>query len=177
MSLLSSHAVSSSAARSVLTSASLALLCLAALHDMLSRTIPNWMPALLAAFALPLLWLSQGAMDRLLTALVLFAAAILCWRLGWIGGGDAKLLGAVGLLLPPDRVAGTVMAIGLAGAVLALPYLACRGRIARPGALRPSGLPARAWRAERFRLRRGGPLPYGVAIAVGTAFGLLGGAP
>jgi prepilin peptidase CpaA len=158
------------------TTVCLVLLCLAALHDVLARTIPNWIAATMAAAGLPLFWLAQGPADRLLAAVLLFGGAILCWRLGWLGGGDAKLLGATGLVLPPDRVAGALIAIGLAGAVLALPYLACRGRIARPGAVRPSALLARAWRAERFRLRRGGPLPYGVAIAVGATVGLLGGA-
>jgi prepilin peptidase CpaA len=160
----------------VLTALGLGLVCLAALHDVLARTIPNWISAMVAALGVPCLWLQPAAADRLLAAALLFAAAVLCWRLGWLGGGDAKLLGAIGLLLPPDRVAGTVLAIGLAGAVLALPYIACRGRLARPAPVRPSGLPARAWRAERFRLRRGGPLPYGVAIAAGAACGLLGGA-
>jgi prepilin peptidase CpaA len=70
---------------------------------------------------------------------------------------------------------GAIAAIGLTGGVLALPYLMCRRRIAPPAPVRPSLLAARAWRAERFRLRRGGPVPYGVAIAVGTAFGLFGG--
>jgi prepilin peptidase CpaA len=161
---------------SVLTACSLALLCIAALHDVLARTIPNWISAALAASAVPLLWPLPAASDRLLAAALLFGGALLCWRMGWLGGGDAKLLGAVGLLAPPGRAADTVLVITLAGAVLALPYLACRGRIARPAPARPRTLLARAWRAERFRMRRGGPLPYGVAIAVGSAFGLLGGA-
>jgi prepilin peptidase CpaA len=166
--------VSSPAGVCLLTYAGLILLGLAALHDVLARTIPNWICAALAAAGLGALWLTPAASYRLLAAALLFAGAVLLWRAGWMGGGDAKLLGAVGLLVPPDRVAGTVLAIGFAGAVLALPYVICHGRIARPEPVRPHGLPARAWRAERFRLRRGGPLPYGVAIAAGAAIGLLG---
>jgi prepilin peptidase CpaA len=157
-----------------LTCAGLALLGLAALHDVLARTIPNWICAALAAAGIGALWLTPSAPGRLLAAALLFAAAVLLWRAGWLGGGDAKLLGAIGLLLPPDRVVGAVLTTACTGSVLALPYLICRGRIARPGPGRPHGLPARAWRAERFRLRRGGPLPYGVAIAAGAAVGLLG---
>jgi prepilin peptidase CpaA len=158
----------------LLTCIGLVLLGLAALHDVLARTIPNWICAALSAAGLGALCLTPAASYRLLAAALLFGGAVLLWRAGWLGGGDAKLLGAVGLLLPPDRVPGAMLAISFAGAALALPYLICRGRIARPEPVRPRGLPARVWRAERFRLRRGGPLPYGVAIAAGAAVGLLG---
>jgi prepilin peptidase CpaA len=169
--------VSPSSVIDVLTYAGVILLAFAALLDVVARTIPNWVSALLALTGLGALWLSQAAMGRLLAASLLFGGAVLLWRCGWLGGGDAKLLGAVGLLLPPDRVADAVTTTAFAGALLALPYLACRGRIARPVPCRRCGLAARAWRAERFRLRRGGPLPYGVAIAAGTAFALLGAGP
>jgi prepilin peptidase CpaA len=158
----------------VLTYLGLTLLTLAALHDVAARTIPNWMSAALALAGVGALWSTPAASDRLLAAALLFGGAASLWRAGWLGGGDAKLLGAIGLLLPPDRVVGAVLTTACTGSVLALPYLICRGRIARPGPGRPHGLPARAWRAERFRLRRGGPLPYGVAIAAGAAVGLLG---
>jgi prepilin peptidase CpaA len=157
------------------------LLGFAALHDVIARTIPNWVPAAVALLALLTLLFYDQASGGLRNVALAFGAmgsgALLCWRLGWLGGGDAKLLGAVGLLVSPGRMAGAVAVIGLAGGVLALPYVVCRGRIARPRPARPSGLLARGWRAERFRLRRGGPLPYAVAIAVGTAFSLLGGPP
>jgi prepilin peptidase CpaA len=158
----------------LLTYLGVALLGFAALHDVVARTIPNWVSAALAAAGLGALLLTPAVSGRLVAAALLFGGAVLLWCAGWLGGGDAKLLGAVGLLLPPDRVNDAVTVIAFAGALLALPYLACRGRIARPEYGRPHGLPARAWRAERFRLRRGGPLPYGVAIAAGAAFGLLG---
>jgi prepilin peptidase CpaA len=158
-------------------SACMALLAIAALHDVIARTIPNWIPTTVALVGLVPLLRSPAALDGLLAAALVFAGGVLFWRLGLMGGGDAKLLGAVGLLVPPGRMLGAMAAIGLAGGVLALPYLMCRGRIAPPAPARPSLLPARAWRAERFRLRRGGPVPYGVAIAVGTALVLFGGPP
>ncbi len=160
-----------------LVSAGLALLFIAACHDAISRTIPNWVPAALALVAGIALLGSPAAWGGLLSAALVFAAAVALWRLGWIGGGDAKLLGAIGLLVPPGRIGGTVTMIALTGGLLALPYVVCRGRIARPAPIRPSGLAARALRAERFRLRRGGPLPYAVAIAIGATVGLLGGPP
>lgn len=161
----------------ILVFASVALLGVAAWHDAIARTIPNGIPATLALIAvLPLLH-EQAAWHGALTGGLVFGASLLLWRFGLLGGGDAKLLGAIGLLVAPDRIGGTVTMIALAGGLLTLPYLACRGRIARPAAIRPSGLLARALRAERFRLRRGGPLPYAIAIAIGTTFGLLGGSP
>jgi prepilin peptidase CpaA len=150
---------------------------MAAWHDAIARTIPNGIPATLALIAVVPLLQSQAAWHGLLTAGLLFGAALLLWRFGWLGGGDTKLLGAIGLLVAPDRIGGTVAVIALAGGLLTLPYLACRGRIDRPAPARPTGLVARALRAERFRLRRGGPLPYAIAIAIGTTFGLLGGPP
>jgi prepilin peptidase CpaA len=157
--------------------ACLALLLFAAWHDVIARTIPNWIPAALALIAIVKLSHEAALWTVVVEAALLFGASLLLWVFGLLGGGDAKLLGAVGLLVPHGRIAAAIGMIALAGGVLALPYLACRGRIARPAAVRPAGLAARAWRAERFRLRRGGPLPYAVAIAVGTGFGLLGGAP
>jgi prepilin peptidase CpaA len=167
-------------APAILTSC-VALLGIAALHDLIARTIPNWIAALLALIALVPLPGTLGIWNGLPAVALVFAGmfggAVLFWRLGWLGGGDAKLLGAIGLLVPPGRIGVTVTAIALAGGVLALPYVVCRGRIARPAPFRPTGVLPRAWRAERYRLRRGGPLPYAVAIAIGTAFGLLGGPP
>jgi prepilin peptidase CpaA len=161
----------------VAVSACLALLLFAAWHDVIARTIPNWVPAAIALIAIAKLSHEAAPWTVVIEAALLFGASLLLWVFGLLGGGDAKLLGAVGLLVPHGRIAAAIGMIALAGGVLALPYLACRGRLARPGPARPSGLAARAWRAERFRLRRGGPLPYAVAIAVGTTFGLLGGTP
>jgi prepilin peptidase CpaA len=94
----------------------------------------------------------------------------MAWRRGWMGGGDVKLLGAAALRVPPYAVPGMLMATALAGGVLALFYLVARRRLARPGGPRPSSLLLRALRAERWRLRRGGPMPYAVAIACGVFF-------
>ena len=87
-----------------------------------------------------------------------------------MGGGDVKLLGAAALLVPPELVPAMIAATALAGGVLGLLYLVARRRISRPGNAKPAGLMQRAFRAERWRLRRGGPMPYAVAIACGAVF-------
>jgi prepilin peptidase CpaA len=150
---------------------------LAALHDVLARTVPNWMPMALAGVGI-----LQSALDERLIASLTVGATVfilsgLCWKRGWLGGGDVKLLGAVAVAMPPVAVPTFIAAVAMAGGVLSLVYLAL-GRLL-PGLRkqhpigRAVGLLSRAWRLERWRLSRGGPLPYAVAIAAGGMFILL----
>jgi len=92
---------------------------------------------------------------------------------GWMGGGDVKLMGAAAVLVPPPLVPMFVAALSIAGAVLALMYLAARPLMPAPARQRPRGLLARACRAEQWRISRGGPLPYACAIASGFLFVIL----
>ncbi|MFZ4406664.1 MAG: prepilin peptidase [Paracraurococcus sp.] len=157
----------------ILLPAGLALLA-AALHDIAARTIPN---ALCLAVALAGLaaraWADELA-PALFAALAVFLVALLAWRCRVMGGGDVKLLAACALLAPSGAVPSLVLAVALAGGVLALGYLALRRLVPAPAVARPAGLAGRALRAEAWRIRRRGPLPYGVAIALGTFFTLLG---
>jgi prepilin peptidase CpaA len=150
------------------------LLMYAALHDIAARTIPNGIPVALVTLGVALRLHAGSLPQALLAAALLTTAAGLCWLRGWLGGGDLKLLAALALLLPPAHVLPGIMAVAWCGTALALPYLALRRRLPAPSPHRPAGLPARIWRVERFRLRRGGPLPYGVAIAAGGLLELLG---
>jgi prepilin peptidase CpaA len=62
-----------------------------------------------------------------------------------------------------------ILASALAGGVLALIYLGLRAVTpVRPNGVRPQRFLARLIRAERRRVRRGGPLPYASAIALGA---------
>jgi prepilin peptidase CpaA len=147
---------------------SIGLLLWASLHDLLARTVPNGVAAALAASSL-LSRLAGGALlGPLLAGLIVFALAAFCWRRGWLGGADAKLLGAAALGLTPATVPAFLCAVAIAGGVLALFYLVARPLMPRPAALRPAGLLRRALRAECWRIRRGGPLPYACAIAAGS---------
>ncbi|MBK1660772.1 A24 family peptidase [Paracraurococcus ruber] len=152
--------------------AGMALLA-AALHDVAARTIPNRLCLGIALAGL----LGQALEGRLpwalAAALLVFLLALLAWRLGGLGGGDVKLLAACALLVPPGAVPGLVLATALAGGVLALGMLGLRPLVPLPAGPRPTGLLARVLRAEAWRIRRRGPLPYGVAIALGTFFTLI----
>jgi prepilin peptidase CpaA len=165
-----------------MTLASAGVVLLAAWHDVVSRTVPNWMSMAIAGFGLA----AAAADERLLVSaglgLVIFVAAAICWRRGWIGGADVKLLGAVAIVLPPGFVSMFAVAMSLAGAVHAVTYLLARRIVTPPPPLDrrtpPSSRPllSRALRAERWRISRGGPLPYACAIAFGFLFVLCNGA-
>jgi prepilin peptidase CpaA len=169
-----------------LAGAVLTILCMAAAHDVLARTVPNWMPMTIAT-----LGAAQSAIDGRLIASLLVGSMVfvltgLCWKRGWLGGGDVKLLGAAAVAVPPMVVPAFIVTVALAGGVLSLAYLAIgklmpaafrwrpaghpAGHPATQSIRRPTGLFSRAWRLERRRLSRGGPLPYAVAIAAGGLF-------
>ncbi len=155
-----------------LLAAGAVLLLAAALHDVMARTVPNGLAAAIAVAGLATQAIQGSFLAGVPAALLVFVLAALAWRRGWMGGGDVKLLGATALLVPPELVPSLLAAVALSGGLLALPYLVARRRLPRPDprASRPPGLLSRAVRAERWRLRRGGPMPYAVAIASGAFF-------
>ena len=158
----------------LLLSAGLALFGLACLQDWALRLVPNRVPAAIAAVGLTLRVADGTALVALPVAIAVFTAAVLCWRRGWMGGADVKLLGAGALLVPPGGVAGFVLATCIAGGVLALAYAALSCIVPPPSPIRPLTYLRRYLRLEQRRLRRRGPLPYATAIAAGAAFILLG---
>lgn len=150
--------------------ASIAVVLTAALHDIAVRTVPNWMALAVALFGLATQLLNSHLLTALLAGLSVFVVAALCWRRGWLGAGDVKLLAAAAMVVPPSEVASFIVAVSLVGAALALVYLGASRITSAPPVQRPKQLIARAVRAERWRIRRAGPLPYAVAIAGGFLF-------
>ncbi|HEY1935317.1 MAG TPA: prepilin peptidase [Acetobacteraceae bacterium] len=159
---------------SSLTVAAIAVLLAASLHDIMARTVPNWMAVVLALLGIGLRGLAGNLPTGLLAGFLVFVAAAIAWRRGWMGGGDVKLIGAAALVMPPHDVLNFIVAVTLSGGVLAVFYLLARRFVPATRALsRPRTLLARALRAECWRIRRGGPLPYACAIAIGGLFILL----
>jgi len=146
-----------------------ALLAVAALHDIALRIIPNAIPLALLCVGLLLRAHDGGILLGGAFALVVFAGSFLCWRRGWMGGGDVKLLGATALVVPPFEVGSFLVLTAQCGGLLALLYLLLSRtvRLPPPGRLGTCHLFARVLRAERWRICRGAPLPYGFAIAAG----------
>jgi prepilin peptidase CpaA len=147
-----------------------ALLLSAAVRDIMTRTVPNWIPLSLAMFSAA----SAAANFRLFWGLgfglTIFLACIVCWHRGWMGGADVKLLGGAAVVVAPSDIETFLLAVTLSGGVLALAYLAGRFVLPRPAARRPKRLLARVLRVEAWRIRHHGPLPYACAIAAGTLF-------
>ena len=153
-----------------------ALLLFAAVHDIIARTIPDVVPLGILAAALALNLLSGSILLPLAATAAVAAGTLLLYRLGLMGGGDVKLLVAIAFFLPPGDIPAAMLAIAVAGGVLAGLFLLLRPRLGgrRPvPAGRQAALPRRAFAAELWRIRRGGPLPYAVAIAAGTLFTMI----
>ena len=172
----------------VLFAAAMALL-FAAAHDVAVRTVPNQVSLIVALSGLGLNAFDGQLLPALFRGGLVFAVAWYCWRRGWIGGGDVKLLTACVLLVPPASVPELMLSTATAGGLLALCYLALarllRGNVtslsAGPGSAGPGSagsgqvgsvrrhnLLRRVWRAEQRRIHRRLSLPYSCAITAGV---------
>jgi prepilin peptidase CpaA len=153
----------------------LAVLSFAALHDLAFRTIPNWVPITLVLLGVLLRTASGSLLFGLLGCLAVFLAAAFCWRRGWLGGGDVKLLGACTMLVPPSQAVDLLLSVALAGGGLAVLYMLLARSLPLLVTSRPSGILRRICRVERYRMQRRSSLPYASAIAAGVLFVLLEG--
>jgi len=147
----------------------MACLVLAALSDVAVRSIPNWLSGVVAAAGL-LARATQGwaAIEwTALCAVALFVILLVIYARGGLGGGDVKLLTAVALGLAPWDTYQFIWYTAVSGGVLAAAYLVMRKLPPVRRLQSRSNLLKRVYAAERWRIRRRGPLPYGVAIAVG----------
>jgi prepilin peptidase CpaA len=156
----------------------LGFLAYAAWRDVATRTIPNAVCAMLAVLGLAVR-AGEGWHALLLTlaaATALFLVLFACHARGLMGGGDVKLLTALSFGLPPSGSWDLVVATALAGGGLACLYLLLRRVPAahlRLPARADAGTLRRILAVELRRVRQHGPMPYGVAIAIGGAFVLL----
>jgi prepilin peptidase CpaA len=157
----------------------IALLGFAAWRDFATRTIPDGVSIALAAIglgsqALGGLW---PLLTSVATAATLGAILVFLHARDMLGGGDVKLASALALCLSPADTLNMVFATALAGGVLGVFYLALQRLLPVPTSgrpvPRPQGAPQRLLAVEAWRIRRRGPLPYGVAIAAGGTLVLL----
>jgi prepilin peptidase CpaA len=149
--------------------AATALLGAAAWRDVATRTIPDPVCGLLAAagFASRCILGGTEAVLSLAVALILFVVLLAVALRGLMGGGDVKLAVAMAVGLPPALAWDFVFATAMVGGLLGLGYLAGPWLVARPQQTGQAMLLRRIARVEAWRVRRRGPVPYGVAIAGG----------
>ena len=138
----------------------LVLMIMAAISDMLTMTIPNWISLALSGAFLVAAPLSGLPWMDLLShfgagAIVLLAGFVL-FAFGAFGGGDAKLLAAAALWVGFDHLLPFLFLVGLFGGVLALAILAFR-QFPLFAAYAP------IW-AMRLHSKDSG-IPFGIAIA------------
>jgi prepilin peptidase CpaA len=138
-----------------------ALMAFAAASDLVTMTISNRVPVILAAGFLLLAWTGGMPAAEMLShagagALVLVVSFGFFAR-GWIGGGDAKLASATALWFGFDYLPGYLLVASLFGGALTLLLLQFR-LVPLPGVLA-----RQAW-LERLHRKDGG-IPYGIALA------------
>ena len=151
------------------------LLLVACWADLRSRRIPNWLTVggMLAGLAVRAS-LGPGPVGNGILGIALAALlALPFFAMGALGGGDAKLLMAVGAFMGPADLARASLVIAVVGGVVAL-FEAMRRGVLLP-TLASCGSLILSWVTLG---RRGGArtaatgdrlaVPYGVAIAVGS---------
>ena len=149
------------------------LLAIAAFNDLALRRLRKWTSRGGGATGVAFRLLHGDLWVGLAAGAGVFLVALFCWRRGWMGGGDVKLLAACSLLVPPGALLSLLFVTSLVGGLLAVVYLVL-GRVL-PAARQPAvgtlaparsrALALRIWQVERHRMLRRGPLPYGCAIA------------
>jgi prepilin peptidase CpaA len=150
---------------------------IACVIDLKWRKIPNWLTLTtlgmgLVGHAVSGLWNELDALGGCLTGFALLAIPFLT---GGIGGGDVKLLMALGALLGTVRVFWVFLYAGIAGGLFSLLYLIYR--LGFSGAclrlrLMLETLGGRSKQATFAKLSAAQPLkiPYGVAIFTGLVW-------
>jgi len=139
-------------------------LLFAAVEDLRSRRVGNLLNATLALGGMTMWTLFAGGRGLLLSAgglLACLAIGILPFARGWLGGGDVKLLAAVGAWVGLALVPMLLLLTAVAGGAVSLGTLAYAGR----SSLRQLGEPTTRPRAAQ--------VPYALAIAAGATLTVL----
>ena len=144
---------------------------IAAISDLTSRRIPNWLT--LGTFGLGLLinaWThgTWGVAAAFAGAAIGLAVLLPFWTLRAIGAGDVKLLAALGAVLGPALLMPVLLYGAIAGGVLSLVILLGRGHRQLAFAYLNQAL-----FQHKMPTPTGATAPYGVAIAAGVYLSLV----
>ncbi len=160
---------------SITTCALIGMLLYAAWTDVACRVIPDRVCLTIAAVgALNRLLLSPTRLfESIAVAIILFIILLFLHSRHLMGGGDVKLLVAMSLGLPPAGVIYLFTVTAIAGTAVAILHLLLRC-LPRPRLPHNrASILRRVYAAERWRILRRAPLPYGVAIACGGVWAVL----
>jgi prepilin peptidase CpaA len=146
------------------------LMVFAAIGDLFTYRIPNWLCLTIVALFFPAAFMAGLPLAtigwHLLAGFGALALGFGVFAIGWFGGGDAKLLGAATLWFGwPDSMRFAVYAV-LAGGVLAL-VVAAWSALQVDHEVR-----GWTWFKKAFALKPN--VPYGVALAAGALLALPG---
>jgi len=140
----------------------------AAFLDITRYTIPNWLTAGIAlAFPLVALWAGLPPMVILVhlgVGIFALGLGMMFFALGWLGGGDAKLVAGAALWAGPTAVWAFALTAALAGGVLTV-FLIFFRKLPLP-----PFLASQKWIARLHD--HNGDIPYGVALAAGAIYAL-----
>jgi prepilin peptidase CpaA len=157
------------------TTAFVVLMLAAVAKDVKSRRIPNWLTAggLVAALCLRLLMGRDSLVGGLSGAGLAALVSVPFFAIGALGGGDGKLLIAIGGFMGPARLVGALLMIALIGGALAVLDAYRRGILLLVWLNVVDLLKhllTLGRKGKRIGLSSPGAvtIPYGVAIAVGS---------
>ncbi len=160
----------------------LAMLLIAAVIDVRERRIPNWLSLTLAFSGLAqsfLLASTVAPAQAALGALIGFGLCFVPFALGAMGGGDVKLMAAVGAWLGPWPVLAIFAVAAIVGMVIVLVQALLAGRLRallhNTGMVTVNLIHLRAVGVEHAKATGQScrsvdkPLPYAVPVLVATA--------
>ena len=163
------------------TSLMLVVLAVAVITDLRVGKIYNWLTMPCAAVGVALGGIAgglAGAADRLVGAAVVLGVVLVLSVLMRVGGGDAKLLMAVGALKGFHFAIGAMLLTGVFGGVLAVVMMVRRRAVKDTARNMIVNILSNAG-GVRTELAAGSPagkIPYSIAIALGSVATLLLGA-
>ena len=159
------------------------VLLTAAISDVLSKRIPNWLtyPAMILATVYHTTARGlEGFLFSIEGVAVGIAVLIVIYLLGGTGAGDVKLMGAIGALLGPKDVFIAFVFTSFVGGIYALVLLIIHGYLSETvkrywATLKSFVLTRNFIYVPPSEREKKPKLRYGVAIALGTLISILGG--
>ncbi|MDC5707534.1 prepilin peptidase [Vibrio europaeus] len=123
---------------------------LVAISDLISRKIGNGLCVSIALNAVAVALIFSGSVS-VIVPVTIFLLGICLSQLGWLGGGDSKLLAAYAIAIDPQNIPLTLFMTTIVGGLVSVIYLVI----------------------NRFNHKTTEGVPYGVAIAIGGLLGVL----